>query len=227
MSALPEKRYRFACPACQRMLKAPVSWAGRRGACPACRHELFFPPPAALLEQDGGGAQTLLQLVSDKAPPWPEDRLDQLALFLAQGTCHDYDHARMLLAGRPLLPRQWRKVLPLAGNREALRLQLADAAEQGAAPGADGGAVPLLVPESTVDAVALAWEIAVRFQDFLRHGLCGGCQADPTGMRCLYLSFEDFGEMRNLDGEECRHWAKLCRQVFGLGAPAEFTGLQQ
>ena len=219
--------YRFACPSCHRMLKAPLSWAGRRGVCPKCHEEMLFPRKTSLFKAEGEGARILLKLVGESAPALPEDQADRLSLLLSQGTCMDYSLAQKLLAGRSLPPRQWRRLLPIAGTREAMRLQLSDAADraevQGAEPSDDLAVA--LPPHEGADELALAWEIVVRFQDFIRNGRCAGCQSDPTGMHCVYQSFEDFGESRSLDSEDCRRWAKLCRQVFGLmGTMAAATG---
>jgi hypothetical protein len=215
--------YRFACPACRRMLKAPLSWAGRRGVCPKCSKELTFPRKTSLFRAQEEGAQTLLKLVSESAAPFAEGDADRLALLLAQGSCLDYSLAQRLLAGRTLPARQWRKLLPIAGTREAMRLQLADAVERATTETiSDNDELCIaLPPEDGADEFALAWEIVVRFQDHMRNGTCPGCKDDPTGLHCIYQNFELFGETRNLDGEDCRRWAKLCRQIFGLVGSTE------
>ncbi len=231
MPNLSENMYRFACPSCHHMLKAPLSWAGRRGACPKCHEELMFPRKTSLFRVEGEGAKTLLKLVSESAQPLPEDQVDRLSLLLSQGTCLDYTLAQRLLAGRSLPPRQWRRLLPIAGTREAMRLQLSDAVEQLESAGQGDAAATeelsvVLPPEDGVDEFALAWEIIVRYQDFVRNGTCVNCQSDPTGLHCVYHSFGDFGELRSLDGEDCRRWAKLCRQIFGLVGTVEAPALE-
>jgi hypothetical protein len=223
MSVNAENMYRFACPACKRILKAPLSWAGRRGFCPKCNKALHFPRKTALFSAQEEGAQTLLKLVSESAAPLDENDADRLSLLMSQGSCLDYSMAQRFLAGRQLPARQWRKLLPVAGTREAMRLQLAEAVER-ATTETDSPSDDLAIalpPDESADQFALAWEIMVRFQDHIRHGTCQGCKDDPSGMRCIYQSFESFAETRNFDSEDCRRWAKLCRQIFGLVGSTE------
>src|SRR5271166_6786106 len=35
--------FRFTCSHCQKVLKANIHWAGKRGACPGCKQEITFP----------------------------------------------------------------------------------------------------------------------------------------------------------------------------------------
>ena len=61
---------RFACPTCQKVLKAPDEGAGRKVNCPKCSQRLIIPPPAR--------QQTVFNQSTAPAPPadWREVVLD-------------------------------------------------------------------------------------------------------------------------------------------------------
>lgn len=206
--------YRFACPSCQRVLKAPLSWSGKRGVCPGCQKPLEFPKRTSLFKGQDEAAKGLLKLVAEDIPGPGDDILDRLALLLAQGTCLDYSQAKVIVAPGPMPARSWRRVLPKAGQHEAMRLQMWDSVIGEELE--DSLAFP---SKDAPSEDALAWEIMVRFQDYLKHGTCPSCRANPTGLSCIYRTFAEFSEERELSDEAIRKWAKLCRQVFGLIQP--------
>lgn len=57
---------RFACPTCQKALKAPDNGVGRKVSCPRCGQWLLVPPPVQLLNQT-----VLGQPMPDPATPPP------------------------------------------------------------------------------------------------------------------------------------------------------------
>ncbi len=61
-----------------------------------------------------------------------------------------------------------------------------------------------------------AWKIITRFLYYLRHNACEKCQTDPTGMSCLYLTFETFLEARQVSPKRADNWQKICRHHLGL-----------
>jgi hypothetical protein len=212
-----EPIYRFSCDHCGRVLKAPLSWAGKRGACPKCQTALIFPAKTRMFSADRAATAALQKLIADDAEPIADSALDHVALLLAQGTCRDFAAAQSTLPG-PLSAKNWRRILTRAGQHESLRLQLADHIA--------GAKDETFLGHPSIDAAsddALAWEIAVRFQDYVRNGTCEPCKSNPTGMTCMYRNFNEYAEVRELGSEETRRWAKLCRQIFGLTPTAAAT----
>lgn len=211
--------FRFPCPHCSRVLKAPVEWAGRRGVCPSCQQSVVFPKthlsaiPSRTAEQ--------LRAVIDNAPDAPlmeEVSVDRFALLLAQGTCVEFGMARQILAERKLPVRQWRRILRLAAEREGMRMHLAkqpmsiadalDAAEAG-----DSSAAEAL----SADAVASdPGSIIIRFVHFMRHGTCPACKNDRTGLCCVYQTMDYFITTHTINDDRRRKWMHYANEIFGL-----------
>jgi hypothetical protein len=211
--------FRFACPHCQKVLKARTEWVGKRGVCPTCNKEIQFPvysPPSA----SSRTAQQLLQLVS------PEDNItfddndsDRLAMLLSQGTCRDYDLARKLLDGRPLSTKQWRRTLNSAAARESMRLHIEQQLERLAEiPDDDSEPAALLAAAESTAAPSNpnAWKIIIRYLYFLRHATCDPCVKDRTGLSCIYLTFEAFTQARQISPDRAANWQKICHHHLGL-----------
>jgi hypothetical protein len=211
--------FRFACPHCQKVLKARTEWAGKRGVCPTCNKAIQFPaytPPSATSRT----AQQLLQLVG------PEDNItfdendsDRLAMLLSQGTCHDYDLARKLLENRPLSTKQWRRALNSAAARESMRLHIEEQLERLAEiPDDDSEPAALLAAAEAAGAASHpnAWKIILRYLYFLRHGACNQCIQDRTGLSCIYLTFESFTQARQISEDRAANWQKICHHHLGL-----------
>jgi hypothetical protein len=211
--------FRFACPHCQKVLKARTEWAGKRGVCPTCNQAIQFPaysPPSA----SSRTAQQLLQLVA------PEDNItfddndsDRLAMLLSQGTCRDYDLARTLLDNRPLSTKQWRRALNSAATRESMRLHIEEQLERLAEiPDDDSDPAALIVAAETANASSHpnAWKIIVRYLYFLRHNVCPQCLEDRTGLSCIYLHFDGFSYARLISEDRAANWQKICHHHLGL-----------
>jgi hypothetical protein len=211
--------FRFACPHCQKVLKARTEWAGKKGMCPTCNKPIQFPaytPPSSASRT----AQQLIQLVKpegDDNLTFDENDSDRLAMLLSQGTCRDYGLAKKLLDGRPLSPRQWRRTLNSAAARESMRLHIEQQLERLAEiPDDDAEPAALLaaVEASTND--PNAWKIIIRFLYFLRHAACAPCQQDPTGLSCIYLTFEAFTQARQIPDDRAANWQKIVHHHLGL-----------
>lgn len=219
MSEEAMQLFRFPCPHCKRVLKAPLEWAGRRGVCPSCQNSVLF-PKTHLSAIPSRTAEQLRAVVADTPDAAPMDELtaDRFALLLAQGTCVEFGMARQLLAERKLPVRQWRRILRIAAEREGLRLHvarqplsIADTLE--AAEAGDESAAAAL----SADAVSSdACSIIIRFIHFMRHGTCPACKNDRTGLCCIYQTSEYFATTQNIPEDrrtKLRHYA---RDIFGL-----------
>lgn len=204
---------RIPCPHCQRVLKIPLQWAGRRGTCPACGEKVAFPASLATQIAKSKLGEQLLGMINESDDPLDEKSADQLALVLSQGTCNDYQLARGLLGERRLSAKQWRSVLVAAGAREAMRQHVELQAQQiDALPEDD---LPVLATLET-PAGPESWRIMARFAYFLRHQTCDGCKEDPTGLHCMYLSYEAFAKARSITPERSDRWEKVCQHLLGL-----------
>lgn len=211
--------FRFPCPHCKRVLKAPVQWAGRRGVCPSCQQSVIF-PESHLGAIPSRTAEQLRAVIADAqdAPPMEEISADRFALLLAQGTCVEYGMARQLLAQRKLPVRQWRRLLRLAAEREGMRMHLAKqpmsiAETLEAAEAGDEGAAAALSADS---AASDAGTIIVRFVHFMRHGTCAACKNDRTGLCCVYQTFDYFVTTHTINEERKKKWMHYANEIFGL-----------
>lgn len=221
MSEEAMQLFRFPCPHCSRVLKAPVEWAGRRGVCPSCQKSVVFPKthlsaiPSRTAEQ--------LRAVIDNAPDAPlmdDVSADRFALLIAQGTCVELGMARQLLAERKLPVRQWRRILRIAAEREGMRLHLtkqpisiADALE--AAEAGDESAVEALSADAVASDPA---SVIIRFVHFMRHGTCPACKNDRTGLCCVYQTFDYFITTHTIAEDRRRKWLHYANEIFGLTA---------
>jgi hypothetical protein len=210
---------RFPCPHCGKVLKTRADWAGRSATCPACQHTFTLPsldqtPVSARM------AQQLSELVAtDESSPLDEEAAEDLALYLSQGTCRDYDLAHKLLDRRTLPARTWRRVLSSAAAQENLRLKVEAAVLAGENGGdADAGeeATPIPLLAAAENTAPNAWTVLARYLYFLKHATCEPCQADPTGMGCIYLSFDDFLVARRITSERAAGWRAAIRQSVGV-----------
>jgi hypothetical protein len=213
--------FRFTCPHCHKVLKARIEWAGKRGVCPTCNQPVQFPsyvPPSSASRT----AQQLQKLVSHEDDPTLTDAdSDRLAMLLSQGACREFSLAQKLLAEhgtRPLSPRQWRRILNSAAARESMRLHIEEQLERLAEiPDDDSEPATLIAAaESEAHANPLAWTIIARFLYHLRHGFCESCKKDPTGLSCIYLTFQSFTTARQIPLERAQNWQRICQHHLGL-----------
>ncbi len=213
MSETSTLLFRFTCPFCRKVLKAPMEWSGKRGTCPGCQRSVDFP------EVRSGKSRTveqLLKLVSDNDNfTCDENEADQLAMMLSLGTCDDYQKAVRLLADRELSVRQWRRVLNSAAARENMRLHIEEQLDKLAviADDDDDPAALVVAADATNPN---AWKIMARFLYYLRHGTCANCKEDITGMSCLYLGWATFTEARLIQPERAANWEKIFKHHLGL-----------
>jgi hypothetical protein len=207
--------FRFTCPSCKKVLKASVKWAGRRGACPNCKQPVTFPAYKAP-NPKSRTAQLLLTLVNEEDNLTVDDNdADKLSMLLSQATCRDFQHAQKLLDSRPLSPRQWRRLLSSAAARESMRFDIEEQLERVAdSPDDDSEASAILAAADATNPDA--WKIMTRFLYFLRHGPCENCKKDPTGLSCIYLSFDNFLRARQVNAERAANWQKICHHHLGL-----------
>jgi hypothetical protein len=210
--------FRFTCPHCQKVLKARVEWAGKRGVCPTCSEPITFPtyvPPSSTSRT----AQQLQKLVAhEDNNNFTDADSDRLAMLLSQGACREFSLAQKLLADRPLSPRQWRRILNSAAARESMRLHIEEQLERLAEiPDDDSEPAALIAAaESEGRANPIAWTIISRYLYHLRHGFCDACHKDPTGLACIYLTFQSFTTARKIPLERAQNWQKICHHHLGL-----------
>ncbi|MGN6370314.1 MAG: hypothetical protein ACTHN5_18825 [Phycisphaerae bacterium] len=211
--------FRFTCPSCQKVLKANVRWAGKRGACPHCKQPITFPaytPP----NPQSRTARQLLALVHEQDNLTVDDNdTDKLSMLLSQSTCRDYHLAQKLLDNRPLSPRQWRRILNSAAARESMRFHIEEQLERLAEIPDDDSDPSALLAAADADSPRVnpdAWKIITRFLYFLRHGPCDKCQRDPTGLSCIYLAFDTFLAARQVSTDRAHNWQKICHHHLGL-----------
>jgi hypothetical protein len=209
--------FRFACPHCNKVLKARAEWAGKRGVCPTCNKAIQFPaytPPS----NTSRTAQQLIQLVAhDDNLTLDDTDADRLAMLLSQGTCRDFSLADKLLAHRPLSPKQWRRILNSAAARESMRLHIEEQLERLAEiPDDDSEPAALIAAAESAAASPNAWKIITRFLYFLRHQTCHACHSDKTGLSCIYLTFEAFTTARQIAPDRAASWQKICHHHLGL-----------
>ena len=135
-------------------------------------------------------------------------------MLLAQCTCRDFGLGEKLLEQRPLSPRQWRRLLNSAAARESMRLRIEEQLERLAEiPEDDSEPTAILAAETTNPD---AWKIITRYLYYLRHQACDNCEKDPTGLSCIYLTFETFLNARKVSAERADNWQKICHHHLGL-----------
>lgn len=205
--------FRLPCPHCQRVLKVPLEWAGRRGACPACQKPIEFPKSLATQVTQSKLGETILSLVSESDEGLDDKTFDQVALLLSQGTCRDYQLAKAALGDRRLSARQWRRILAAAGTRESMRQHIESQLDR--LPDIAEDEVPSL---AVVEAPPSqdAWQIMARYAYYLRHDTCPACKDDPTGLHCIYLNYTDFAKARNIPADRSARWEKIVQHLLGL-----------
>jgi hypothetical protein len=215
MSESAASLYRCTCPHCQKVLKIRTEWAGKRGTCPQCRGTVEFPAFRAP-SSNSATTQQLLKLVrADDDPTFDESQAERLSLLLSQGTCIDYGMADTLLASRPLSPRQWRRVLNAADLREAMRLRF-DARIDEETDVTESADEPVALLAAADAATPNAWKILSRFLYYQRHRACEACEANPTGLTCIYRSFDAFQEARLIPEARAENWKALLHRHLGL-----------
>jgi hypothetical protein len=157
-----------------------------------------------------------LQLVAgDDDATLDEGENDRLAMLLSLGTCRDYGLARKLLDGRALSPRQWRRLLNSAAARESMRLHIGEQLERLAEiPDDDSEPTALIAAADTSNPDA--WKMITRYLYFLRHNTCEPCGDDPTGLSCIYLTFDAFTGARLISADRAGNWQKICHHHLGL-----------
>jgi len=207
--------FRFTCPHCQKVLKARTEWAGKRGQCPGCHQPITFPAYKPPNSQSRTAKQLMAIVAHDDNLTFDDNDADRLSMLLSQATCRDFQQAQKLLDNRPLGPRQWRRLLSSAAARESMRVHIEEQLERLAE-----------IPDDDTDPAALvaaaeatnpdAWKIITRFLYYLRHGTCESCQKDPTGLSCIYLTFESFLTARKVSPERAENWQKICHHHLGL-----------
>jgi hypothetical protein len=194
------------------VLKFRLEWAGKCGTCPQCGNAVDFPA----IRAPSATTQHLLKVVAEEDNPWlGGEETERLALLLSQGTCMDYGMASELLGGRALAPRQWRRMLNAAVAREAMRLRLESHLEEAETHG-EGADEPLAVLAAADAAMPNAWKIFSRFLYFQRHGACEACVGNPTGLACIYRTFETFLEAGKITEGRAADWKALLHQHVGL-----------
>jgi hypothetical protein len=207
--------YRCICPHCQKVLKIRVDWAGKKGVCPQCRGAVDF-PPFRMPSASSATQKQLLRLIGEADNPTLDDgQIDRLALLFSQGTCRDYQMADQLLRDRTLSPRQWRRVLSAADLRESMRLRIEQRLTAPPAPDPDDSEAAALWAVGDT-ASPNAWRILARYLYFQRHGYCDKCNANPTGMHCIYLTFDGFLAARSIPLPRADHWHDLLHLNVGL-----------
>lgn len=216
--------YRFTCPSCLRILKAPVQWAGRRGQCPNCQKSVEF-PHTALGQGNSWTAEQLHGIIGRSDVPFQAQEQDRLATLLAQATCMEYRMAGTLLAGRKLSARQWRRVLVVAEQRESLRLNLLSHLDrfttlETPVSSYETGAPMLALPEQPAGAATsqAARHIVLRYLHHHRHGTCPACQQNPTGMACSYRDFPTFLTLAKWKPHRLEKWLQASGEALGLRA---------
>lgn len=205
---------RFPCTNCGRILKTRPEWAGRTANCPNCDHKFTVPDadPAPVSARTQHQLEVLIG--ADDALPLEDTAAEDLALYLSQATCRDFDLAHKLLERRSLPARQWRRILASAAAQENLRLKI-DGALNAADPLPDDATpIPLLAAEDSTS--ANAWTILARHIYFLSHATCEPCRADPTGMGCIYLSYGGFLQARQITPQRASGWHAAIRQHLGI-----------
>lgn len=203
--------YRFACPQCQKLVRARADVAVTRGVCPHCKQSIDFPPYRAPDPSSATAQQLLKMLAQPDNASLDEAKLDRLALLLSQGTCRDYELADELLSdvGGTLSARQWRRTLNAADQREVMRLRLDTRIAQNAVD-----AEPLALSDSTLS--SSAWQILARFVYFQRHPECEGCTRNPTGLGCVYLNFDSFLTAYKIPEARAANWRAMLQHHMGL-----------
>ena len=213
--ASPPDLFRFTCPHCQKVLKARIAWAGRSGICPGCKTSVKFPeytPPSAKSRT----AQQLLLLVAeddnitfddDDAENFPCSCPRQRAVISAWRESFS-TNARSPLAMAP--PPEFRR-------RAASPCALASNNSSNASrrfPTMRKSPQRLLVASESANPDA--WKVITRFLYYLRHDACEKCQTDPTGLSCIYLTFDAFLQARQVSPELADNWQKISHHHLGL-----------
>ncbi len=223
--ATPMQLFRFPCPHCGRVLKAPLGWAGKKGVCPSCQQSVMF-PNTHLSEMESQTSLQLKSVISESAPEMDHASADRFAMLISQGTCVEYAMARELLGNRKMPLRQWRRVLRLAAEREGLRMHLsqqpasiADALE--AAEKGDFSGAKALSADSTTSE---AWSLIVRFVHFLKHDTCPACANDRTGLCCIYQTMDYFITTQNVAPQRRAKWQHVASEIYGLPAGKKSIG---
>jgi hypothetical protein len=210
----PTDLFRFACPHCGKVLKARIAWAGRSGTCPSCGKVLQFPAYQTPSTKSRTAQQLLKLIAAEDNLTFDENDADRLSMLVSQCTCRDFSLGEKLLERRPLSPRQWRRLLNSAAARESMRLRIEEQLERLAEiPEDDSEPTALLAAETTNPD---AWKIITRYLYYLRHQTCEQCRKDPTGLSCIYQTFEAFLAARRVSAERAGNWQKICHHHLGL-----------
>jgi hypothetical protein len=207
--------YRVVCPQCQRVLKFPAGSFIRHGQCPNCGAQVEIPLVSTDAAKSPTTAQLLRNLRERDDATLDDAQIHQLALQLSLATCRDYKSARDLLQNRSLSARQWRRVLNNADTREQARIRVQQHLASGAAAQSESEPFALALASDTALA-ANAWQILARFLYFQRHGDCPGCRHNPTGLQCVYLSFDSFVVAYDIAASRRQHWRQMIQGHLGL-----------
>jgi hypothetical protein len=215
MSEASTQVFRFTCPHCQKVLKAPLEWSGKRGVCPGCQKPVTFPKFTAPSNRSRT-AEQLQKVVSEGDNTTLEEaESDQMAMLLSLGTCGDYQKAMKVQAGRLFSARQWRRILNSAAARETMRLHIEEQLDRLAEiPDDDDDPAALVVAGEATNPDA--WKVFSRYLYFLRHGTCDHCKVDVTGMTCLYLTWDQFTKARLIPADRSANWEKIFKHHLGL-----------
>jgi hypothetical protein len=204
---------RLPCPHCQRVLKIPFAWAGKRGTCPACNKSIAFSKTLVTEVAQSKLGESIRSMLAENDEPLDEKAFDQVTLLLSQGTCRDYKLVLTTLGDRKLSAKQWRRALSAAAARESMRLHIESQLDR--LPDIEEDEVTSL---AVIEAPAAhdSWQIIARFGYFLRHDTCSKCKEDPTGLRCIYLNYADFLKARQISDERSQRWEKVAQHLLGL-----------
>lgn len=205
--------FRLPCPHCQRVLKIPADWAGRKGACPACGESVEFPRTLASNIATSKLGEQIMKMLSESDESIEEKNSDHISMLLSQGTCRDYQLVKEALGDLRPSARQWRRMLSSAAVRESMRQHIESQLDR----------LPE-IPEDEVPSLAVAeapahqdaWRILARYAYFLSHGTCKACKENPTGLHCLYLSYDHFAKLRSIAKDRSDRWQTVCQHLLGL-----------
>jgi hypothetical protein len=207
--------YRVVCPQCQRVLKFPAGSYMRHGQCPNCKAQVEIPLVSTDAAKSPTTAQLLKHLREIDEPSLDEKQSEQLAMQLSLATCRDFQSGRDLLKNRSLSARQWRRILNSADVREQARVRVTEHLFGGTT--APPGSEPFLLSlASDAQLAADAWKILARYLYFQRHGTCPACRQNPTGLECVYLSFDSFVAAYTIAASRCQHWRQMIQGHLGL-----------
>ena len=100
-------------------------------------------------------------------------------------------------------------------TREGMRLRLESRMED-APEETNGSDEPLAMLAAADAATPNAWKIMSRFLYYQRHGACEPCSVNPTGMVCIYRTFEALLEARAVPPARSENWKALLHRHLGL-----------